>query len=238
MRRLGAIGVVIASALVLTACGETVNIGDDGVAESITVQAVGTADVVPDSVRLSLTVSVVSDSNEDALSLAASAADRVRGVVTDSGVATADIATQTVTVNPEYSYTEAEGQKIIGYRASQVFDVLIRDAEGAGAVVDAVVAAGGADVSINYTSPVVEDATASAVAARKDAVAKARAKAEEYAALLDVELGDVLYLTEVSSPNNVVIGAKADAAAESLGTTVDLGTQEVTVTVEVRWEIS
>ncbi|MFZ9772794.1 MAG: SIMPL domain-containing protein [Ilumatobacteraceae bacterium] len=238
MRRLGVIGVVIASALVLAACGETVNIGDDGVAESITVQAVGTADVVPDSVRLSLTISVVSDSNEDALSLAASAADRVRGVVTDSGVATADIATQTVTVNPEYSYTEAEGQKIIGYRASQVFDVLIRDAEGAGAVVDAVVAAGGADVSINYTSPVVEDATASAVAARKDAVAKARAKAEEYAALLDVELGDVLYLTEVSSPNNVVIGAKADAAAESLGTTVDLGTQEVTVTVEVRWEIS
>jgi uncharacterized protein YggE len=238
MRRLGVICVVIASALVLAACGETVNIGDDGVAESITVQAVGTADVVPDSVRLSLTVSVVSDSNEDALSLAASAANRVRGVVIDSGVATADIATQTVTVNPEYSYTEAEGQKIIGYRASQVFDVLIRDAEGAGAVVDAVVAAGGADVSINYTSPVVEDATASAVAARKDAVAKARAKAEEYAALLDVELGDVLYLTEVSSPNNVVIGAKADAAAESLGTTVDLGTQEVTVTVEVRWEIS
>ncbi|MFZ9622690.1 MAG: SIMPL domain-containing protein [Ilumatobacteraceae bacterium] len=238
MRRLGAISVVIASALVLAACGETVNIGDDGVAESITVQAVGTADVVPDSVRLSLTISVVSDSNEDALSLAASAADRVRGVLTDSGVATADIATQTLTVNPEYSYTEAEGQKIIGYRASQVFDVLIRDAEGAGAVVDAVVAAGGADVSINYTSPVVEDATASAVAARKDAVAKARAKAEEYAALLDVELGDVLYLTEVSSPNNVVIGAKADAAAESLGTTVDLGTQEVTVTVEVRWEIS
>ncbi len=238
MRRLGAIGVVIASALVLAACGETVNIGDDGVAESITVQAVGTADVVPDSVRLSLTISVVSDSNEDALSLAASAADRVRGVMTDSGVATVDIATQTLTVNPEYSYTEAEGQKIIGYRASQVFDVLIRDAEGAGAVVDAVVAAGGADVSINYTSPVVEDATASAVAARKDAVAKARAKAEEYAALLDVELGDVLYLTEVSSPNNVVIGAKADAVAESLGTTVDLGTQEVTVTVEVRWEIS
>lgn len=238
MRRLGSIGVVIASALVLAACGETVNIGDDGVTESITVQAVGTADVVPDSVRLSLTISVVSDSNEDALSLAASAADRVRGVLTDSGVATADIATQTLTVNPEYSYTEAEGQKIIGYRASQVFDVLIRDAEGAGAVVDAVVAAGGADVSINYTSPVVEDATASAVAARKDAVAKARAKAEEYAALLDVELGDVLYLTEVSSPNNVVIGAKADAVAESLGTTVDLGTQEVTVTVEVRWEIS
>ena len=143
-----------------------------------------------------------------------------------------------MTVNPEYSYTESEGQKIVGYRASQVFDVLIRDAAMAGAVIDAVVAAGGANVSINYTSPVVDDATVGAVAAREDAVAKARTKAEEYAKLLDVELGDVVYLTEVSAPTNVVVGAKADAMAESSGTVIDLGTQEVSVTVEVRWEIS
>ncbi|MFZ9867792.1 MAG: SIMPL domain-containing protein, partial [Ilumatobacteraceae bacterium] len=112
------------------------------------------------------------------------------------------------------------------------------DAAMAGAVIDAVVAAGGANVSINYTSPVVDDATVGAVAAREDAVAKARAKAEEYAKLLDVELGDVVYLTEVSAPTNVVVGAKADAMAESSGTVIDLGTQEVSVTVEVRWEIS
>jgi hypothetical protein len=35
-----------------------------------------------------------------------------------------------------------------------------------------------------------------------------------------------------------VVGAKSDAMAESSGTVVDLGIQEVTVTVEVRWEIS
>jgi uncharacterized protein YggE len=153
------------------------------------------------------------------------------------GVEDADIATQTVTVNPEYSYTESEGQKIVGYRASQVFDVLIRDAENAGAVVDAVVTAGGANVSINYTSPVVDDATTGTIAAREAAVAQARAKAEEYAKLLDVELGDLVYLTEVSAPTNIVVGTKSDAMAESSGTRIDLGTQEVTVTVEVRWEI-
>lgn len=238
MRKMTATCLALVSALVLGACGETVNIGENGVAQGITVQATGTADVVPDAVRLSLSVSVLAESNDVALAGAASTSENVRSALTDLGIDAADVATQTVTVNPEYSYTESEGQKIVGYRASQVFDVLIRDAAMAGAVIDAVVAAGGANVSINYTSPVVDDATVGAVAAREDAVAKARAKAEEYAKLLDVELGDVVYLTEVSAPTNVVVGAKADAMAESSGTVIDLGTQEVSVTVEVRWEIS
>ena len=238
MRKMTATCLALVSALVLGACGETVNIGENGVAQGITVQATGTADVVPDAVRLSLSVSVLAESNDVALAGAASTSENVRSALTDLGIDAADVATQTVTVNPEYSYTESEGQKIVGYRASQVFDVLIRDAAMAGAVIDAVVAAGGANVSINYTSPVVDDATVGALAAREDAVAKARTKAEEYAKLLDVELGDVVYLTEVSAPTNVVVGAKADAMAESSGTVIDLGTQEVSVTVEVRWEIS
>ena len=238
MRKIATASLILASALVLGACGETVNIGENGVAQGITVQATGTADVVPDAVRLSLSVSVLAESNEVALSQAASTAESIRTTLKDLGVEDADIATQTVTVNPEYSYTESEGQKIVGYRASQVFDVLIRDAENAGAVVDAVVTAGGANVSINYTSPVVDDATTGTIAAREAAVAQARAKAEEYAKLLDVELGDLVYLTEVSAPTNVVVGAKSDAMAESSGTRIDLGTQEVTVTVEVRWEIN
>lgn len=237
MRKIATASLILASALVLGACGETVNIGENGVAQGITVQATGTADVVPDAVRLSLSVSVLAESNEVALSQAATTAESVRTTLKDLGVEDADIATQTVTVNPEYSYTESEGQKIVGYRASQVFDVLIRDAENAGAVVDAVVTAGGANVSINYTSPVVDDATTGAIAAREAAVAQARAKAEEYAKLLDVELGDLVYLTEVSAPTNIVVGTKSDAMAESSGTRIDLGTQEVTVTVEVRWEI-
>ena len=237
MRKMATASLILASAMVLGACGETVNIGENGVAQGITVQATGTADVVPDAVRLSLSVSVLAESNEVALSQAATTAESVRTTLKDLGVEDADIATQTVTVNPEYSYTESEGQKIVGYRASHAFDVLIRDAENAGAVVDAVVTAGGANVSINYTSPVVDDATTGAIAAREAAVAQARAKAEEYAKLLDVELGDLVYLTEVSAPTNVVVGAKSDAMAESSGTRIDLGTQEVTVTVEVRWEI-
>ncbi len=237
MRKINAAIVFAVSALVLVGCGDTVNVGDNGVSQGITVQATGVADVVPDAVQVSLSVSVVAEANDVALSQVAATAEVVRATLEQLGIDAADIATQSVSVNPEYSYTEAEGQKIVGYRASQTFDVLVRDASAAGAVVDSLVAAGGANLSINATYPVVNDSTAAAQAARDDAVAKARAKAEEYAELLGVDLGDLVFLTEISAPTNITIGAKADVMAESALTVIDLGTQEVTVTVEVRWQI-
>ena len=237
MRKINAAIVLAVSAFVLVGCGDTVNVGDNGVSQGITVQATGVADVVPDAVQVSLSVSVVAEANDVALSQVAATAEVVRSTLEQLGIDAVDIATQSVSVNPEYSYTEAEGQKIVGYRASQTFDVLVRDASAAGAVVDALVAAGGANLSINATYPVVNDSTAAAQAARDDAVAKARAKAEEYAELLGVDLGDLVFLTEISAPTNITIGAKADVMAESALTVIDLGTQEVTVTVEVRWQI-
>jgi hypothetical protein len=36
----------------------------------------------------------------------------------------------------------------------------------------------------------------------------------------------------------VVVGAKSDAMAESAPPVIDLGTQQVTVTIEVRWKIA
>ena len=238
MRKLGILVGAATCALALSACGETVSIGDGGVAQGITVQATGVSDAVPDAVRVSLSVSVLADTSEVALAEASLAADEVRDVLAARQVAEADIATQTLTVSPEYSYTEAEGQKIVGYRASQVFDVLLRDAENAGGVVDLLVSRGGKNLSINSTYPVLLDASAGAVSAREDAVKKARAKAEAYADLVGVELGEIVYLTEIAAPTNVVVGAKSDAMAESAPPVIDLGTQQVTVTIEVRWKLA
>jgi hypothetical protein len=238
MRKLGVLVGAVTCALALSACGETVSIGDGGVAQGITVQATGVSDAVPDAVRVSLSVSVLADTSEVALAEASLAADEVRDVLAARQVAEADIATQTLTVSPEYSYTEAEGQKIVGYRASQVFDVLLRDAENAGGVVDLLVSRGGKNLSINSTYPVLLDASAGAVSAREDAVKKARAKAEAYADLVGVELGEIFYLTEIAAPTNVVVGAKSDAMAESAPPVIDLGTQQVTVTIEVRWKLA
>jgi uncharacterized protein YggE len=200
------------------------------------VRATGTSEVVPDAVRLSLSVSVVAATPEEATAAVATRADAVRNALVDGGIEQADIATQGYSVAPEYDYSREGGPVITGHRATQMFDVLVREAESAGRVIDAVVAAGGADVAVNGTTPIVDDATDAAVAAREDAVTKARAKAEEYAKLLGVSLGDVVAFSEIEAPVNVAPVMRTEAAADA-ATTIDLGTSEVTVTVEVRWSI-
>lgn len=226
----------VVAVTMLASCGETVNIGANAVGEGITVRATGTADVIPDAVRLALSVSIVAQTPEEAAAQVATNADKVRSALLDSGVEEADIATQGYSVAPEYDYSREGGPVITGHRATQSFDVLIRDAESAGAVIDKVVAAGGTSVSVNGTTPIVDDATDAAVAAREDAVKTAREKAEEYAKLLGVSLGDVVAFSEVDAPINVAPVMRTEAAGDA-ATKIDLGTSEVTVSVEVRWSI-
>jgi hypothetical protein len=238
MTRLTKAGAVLALIAVLSSCTDTINVRSEGgqLPSGLTIQATGEAKVVPDSVRLNLTVMSVSTENETALNEVSSAAEEVRAALKENGIDEQDISTQSVSVSPEYSY-DNNRQVLIGYRAVQSFDILIEDAENAGKIVDAVVAAGGSKVSVNSTYPVVVDTEKSLQEARKDAVEKARAKAEEYAELLGVELGEVVYMNETPNYSVGPVMSRADGAvSEKAETVIDLGTQNVTVSLEIRWE--
>ena len=152
----------------------------------ITVGAEGTVKVAPDAVRLTASVSVVAPTNKEALAATSTNAAAVRKALIAAGIATKDIATQNITVYPEYKYDTNGGSTLSGYRGSQVFSVVIRAAANAGAVVDAVVAAGGDAVQINSVSPFVLDSAKAAESARAVAVKNAKAKAASYAKLLGV----------------------------------------------------
>jgi uncharacterized protein YggE len=204
----------------------------------ITVSAEGTVKVAPDAVRLTATVSVVAATNKEALAATNSNSAAVRKALIAAGVATKDIATQNVTVYPEYKYDTNGGSTLSGYRGSQVFSVVIRAAAKAGSVVDDVVAAAGDAVQINAVSPFVVDTAKAAESARAVAVKNAKAKAASYAKLLGVKLGKVNYLTENGSPSIstpiYVASAKAEGDA---ATVVDLGQQDVTVSITVQWAL-
>jgi len=201
----------------------------------ITISATGTTTVVPDAVRINATVSVLGTTNKGALTTAGVASKAVRSALSANKVATKDIATQSITVYPEYSYPASGTPTLSGYRATQSFDITIRSATTAGAVVDAIVEAGGDNLQVNGVSPFVIDNNKATETARTAAVKKAKAKATSYAKLLGVKLGRVIYLDETSTPSSFPIytaSAKADSA-----TVVDLGEQMVTVSVTVRWSI-
>ena len=94
----------------------------------VTVNSEGSIKVTPDAVRLNANVSVVAGSNKEALAKTSSAGAAVRAALTKSGILKADIATQSITVYPEYNYTQDKGSVLIGYRGSQGFVVTIKNA--------------------------------------------------------------------------------------------------------------
>jgi uncharacterized protein YggE len=202
----------------------------------ITISATGSTNVVPDAVRIQASVSVIGKSSKEALATASTTASAVRKALTANKIATKDVATQSVSVYPEYTYPANGAQVLSGYRATQSFDITVRAASTAGAVVDAIVSAGGDNLQVNGASPFVLDNNKATQTARASAVARAKAKAASYAKLLGVKLGKVIYLDEASTPTPFPVfgvSAKSDESA----TQIDLGEQKVTVSVTVRWAI-
>ena len=203
----------------------------------ITVSAEGTVKVAPDAVRLTASVSVVAPTNKEALALTSTNSAAVRKALLAAGIAAKDIATQNISAYPEYKYDNG-GSTLTGYRGTQVFSVVIRAAASAGSVVDSVVAAAGDAVQINAVSAFVLDAAKATESARAVAVKNAKAKATSYAKLMGVKLGKVNYLVENGSPAISVPVYTAMAKAEAdAATVVDLGQQDVTVSITVQWAL-
>jgi len=202
----------------------------------ITVSAQGAVKVTPDAVRISATASAVASTSKDALAATNKTAAALRAALKVSKIDAKDISTQTVTVYPEYKYANDGTSTQIGYRGSQSFTIVVRAADTAGAVVDSLISAGGDNLQINGATPFVLDSSKSLDAARAAAVKSAKSKAASYATLIGAKLGAVNYLVENSSPTNYS-PVMALAKAESDATVIDLGQQDVTISITVQWTL-
>ncbi len=201
----------------------------------ITISSQGSVKVVPDAVRINATSTNVAPTSKEALAATAKTSAAVRAALSAAKIDKKDISTQSISVYPEYKY-DNNTAVLVGYRASQTFTIVVRAAATAGDVVDAIVAAGGDSLQLSGATPFVLDNTKAATAARTVAVKNARAKAASYASLLGVKLGKVNYLVENSAPTPYV-PVMAVAKTEADSTVVDLGEQDVTVSVTVQWSL-
>jgi len=208
-----------------------------GPSRYVTITADGSVKVVPDAVRMNATVTVIAGSSKEAQAQVSTTSAAVRAALTAAKIDKKDIATQSITVYPEYNYTQESGSKLIGYRSSQSFAIIIRNAANAGDIVDSVVAAGGDSLQINGVSPFVLDSTKAAESARAVAVKNAKSKAASYAKLLGVKLGKITYIVENYAPASYPVQVALGKAEDAMSTVVDLGQQDVTVSVTVRWAL-
>jgi uncharacterized protein len=202
----------------------------------LTVNAQGTVKVVPDAVKVMAQVSVVDGTNASALTIANTSSAAIRKAITSNSVDAKDITTTSMTVYPEYTYTPEKGSVQIGYRASQSFTVTVKNAANTGAIVDAIMAAGGNNVQLQGVSPFVMDNSKAIEAARAAAAKNAKSKATSYAKLLGVKLGKVIYIVENSASIPMPIYGVAKASADT-ETVIDLGTQDISVSISVQWAL-
>jgi len=205
----------------------------------VTVTGDGSVKVTPDSVRVDASVSNVASSSAASLAATAKSADQLRASLKGAGVEAKYLQAVNLSTNPEYSYSNSGPAKITGYRSTQNFSIVIRDAKNSGLIIQNAQSAVGNSLSINATSPYVFDQKIAESNTRTLAIAAAREKAVTYANLTGSTLGKVLSIEEQinqSAPVPMMAMAKA-MGSTAAPVQVDLGQQTISITVTTKWEL-
>lgn len=211
-------------------------------ARTISVSAIGEASVAPDVATLSF--SVVSEGadpekiaveNNETIN---KAIDFVKG----EGVEAKDIMTTGYNLSPRYEYDERLRRSfIVGYTLTQTIQTKIRDFEKIGAILGKL-----PELGINQIGSLqfdIDDPEVYLNRARKEAFDEARVKAELMASQNKVRLGRVVNFSEYQSGPPVPLPYYSEAAFGRGGDAalsvpkIEPGSQEVTVTVSVTYEI-
>ncbi len=200
----------------------------------------GEVSAVPDVANLVLGVQAQSATVADAQSQAAKAMDGVMAALAGNGVAKKDIQTQYFNVQQLTKYDNNKQQTIvIGYQVTNMVTAKIRTLDKAGAIIDAVVKAGGDLTRINSISFSVDDPTSYYNDARQKAMADARAKADQMAGLAGIKLGKPTYISESSylppTPTPVLRAEAVPAPAPQ--TSISPGEMKISVNVQVVYAI-
>jgi uncharacterized protein len=156
-----------------------------------------------------------------------------------AGIEDKDIQTTGLSLGPRYDYnrTKSDGTaQITGFVASNNVTVRVRALAGLGEVLDAVVTDGAN--TLNGVAFGLQDPDPALDAARKDAVADARRKAELYAAAAGVTLGGIQSISEQSGYAPPMPMALAEASfAKDASVPVAAGEVGVTASVSIVWLI-
>ncbi|MFT4026165.1 MAG: SIMPL domain-containing protein [Novosphingobium sp.] len=211
----------------------------------LTVNAEGRATRAPDVAVFTAGVASTGTTAGQALSANAAAMNRVIAALEQAGVASRDIQTSNLSLNPVYAEprrlpngtVEQGPPRITGYQVSNQVTVKQRNLDQFGKVIDTLVSAGANQV--NGPSFQVDNSDAATDEARIDAIRKARARAELYARAAGLKIVRVLTISEsggYAPPVPMYRMAVNQSAAEI--TPVAPGEVSLNVNVAVQFELA
>ncbi len=211
---------------------------------SFSVSAEGEAVGIPDVAEF--TVGVVTEGGTDISALQEEntrKTDAIVEFIKESGVEDKDVKTSWYDISPRYTSCY-EGvcppRQIVGYTISSSITVKARDFAKAGEMLSGVVSKGANNVSgLTFK---IDDPDAPRKVARDEAIAKAKAKAEELAESAGFKVGRLLSLSEGYStpyyPREIYsFKAMEEAAGSAVPVALEPGSQDITSSVTLVYEI-
>jgi uncharacterized protein YggE len=209
-------------------------------AQTITVVGQGSARMEPDIARVSVGVDTSGDSISEAVAENDAKMASVLAALTEAGIEEKDIQTTNYSISldrypePMPRAESALDEPGAQYRVSNMANVIVRDLESVGDVLDAVVEAGANNIwGINFA---LEDPTLAQAEARADAIDNAEARAEALAELSGVKLGPVMSISEVIGMTPVSPGLSVERAMAA-GGAISPGELEIGYQVQVAYFI-
>ena len=201
------------------------------------INADGSSEARPDLATINLGVTTEGQTAQAALQENARRMTALTQALRRAGVAERDIQTSNVSVHPQQQYREGQEPLITGYQANNTVNARVRNVNNLGRVIDAAVAAGGNTihgVSFSHAEP-----EAQLDAARRDAIAEARRRAELYASALNLRVARIVAVSEGggwSPPIPMPMMAARNMAQDS-ATPISPGEIETRVSVSVTFEL-
>jgi uncharacterized protein YggE len=200
---------------------------------TVAVTGTGSAKAKPDTAHV--TTGVVSEgrSARAALDTNSAAMKKLMAALKAKGLEPRDIQTTDFSVRPVYSRPKkGEARVITGYQVVNTVRAAVRDLDALGPVLDAAVSSGANQIgSISFS---IAEPDALADAARKDAMADAKHKAELLAGAAGASLGEVMTISEQTY---APVARQVRARVAEAAVPVAAGELTVEIRVSVTWEL-
>ncbi|MGB5150193.1 MAG: SIMPL domain-containing protein [Mycobacterium sp.] len=210
--------------------------GDPSAAAARQVTVIGSGEVqgVPDTLTVSAAMEAIAADVTGALNQTSRRQQAVIDALLGAGIEQKDISTTQVSLQPQYN---SDGTSIASYRASNAIDVTIRNADSASEVLAMIVNTGGESTRINSVNYSIADDSQLVRDARSRAFEDAKDRAQQYAELSGLTLGEVISISEADGtrpPPPVPMPRAAMAESVPLAP----GEQSIGFSVTVVWELT
>ncbi|WP_024795735.1 SIMPL domain-containing protein [Tomitella biformata] len=222
------------TALLIAGCSSSPDTSSDSTPVGISTMGTGMVTGTPDTVTVVLGVQTQGSAAEGALAENARLASGLIETIKAKGVQDDDIQTSNLSVSPNY---DSASGKVSGYSVTNQVTATMHDVSKAGDLIDAAAGAAGDAIRVQQLTFSIADDSDLRTQARTQAVKQAQDQARQIADAAGVELGDIRSITEDHTSSAQPFPQSMGRADMASATPIEAGSQQLSVSVAVVYEI-